>query len=92
MTFNIFISFSPAMCSMFDPGLTIRSVVKVSRIKSEIVAAIVGASANIVVVGIAQRAGSPVSFWDFTKRGAVVALVSAVISVAYLWVRYSLLA
>src|SRR6201999_539618 len=39
----------------------------------------VGASANIVVVGIAQRAGSPVSFWDFTKRGAAVALVSAVI-------------
>jgi Na+/H+ antiporter NhaD/arsenite permease-like protein len=51
----------------------------------------VGASANIVVVGIAQRAGSPVSFWDFTKRGAVVALVSAVISVGYLWVRYFVL-
>jgi Na+/H+ antiporter NhaD/arsenite permease-like protein len=29
-----------------------------------------------------------VSFWDFTKRGAVVALVSAVISVGYLWLRY----
>src|SRR5271167_3179379 len=43
----------------------------------------VGASANIVVVGIAQRSGNPVSFWDFTKRGAVVALVSAVISVGY---------
>ena len=27
----------------------------------------VGASANIVAVGIAQRAGHPVSFWDFTK-------------------------
>ena len=51
----------------------------------------VGASANIVVVGIAQRAGSPVSFWDFTKRGAVVALVSAVISVGYLWLRYFVL-
>ena len=48
----------------------------------------VGASANIVVVGIAQRSGNPVSFWDFTKRGAVVALVSAVISVGYLWLRY----
>ena len=51
----------------------------------------VGASANIVVVGIAQRAGSPVSFWDFTKRGAAVALVSAVISVGYLWLRYFVL-
>jgi Na+/H+ antiporter NhaD/arsenite permease-like protein len=48
----------------------------------------VGASANIVVVGIAQRSGNPVSFWDFTKRGAAVALVSAVISVGYLWLRY----
>jgi Na+/H+ antiporter NhaD/arsenite permease-like protein len=48
----------------------------------------VGASANVVVVGIAQRTGNPVSFWDFTKRGAVVTLVSLVISVGYLWVRY----
>jgi Na+/H+ antiporter NhaD/arsenite permease-like protein len=52
----------------------------------------VGASANVVVVGIAQRSGSPVSFWDFTKRGAVVTAVSASISVAYLWLRYFVLA
>jgi len=51
----------------------------------------VGASANVVVVGIAQRAGSPVSFWDFTKRGAVVTAVSFVISISYLWVRYFVL-
>jgi Na+/H+ antiporter NhaD/arsenite permease-like protein len=48
----------------------------------------VGASANIVAVGIAQRAGHPVSFWDFTKRGAVVTAVSFVLSVGYLWLRY----
>jgi Na+/H+ antiporter NhaD/arsenite permease-like protein len=48
----------------------------------------VGASANIVVVGIAQRAGSPVAFWDFTKRGAVVVAFSLAISIGYLWVRY----
>src|ERR1700747_842286 len=48
----------------------------------------VGASANIVGVGIAERSRHPVSFWDFTKRGAAVALVSAVISVGYLWLRY----
>jgi Na+/H+ antiporter NhaD/arsenite permease-like protein len=48
----------------------------------------VGASANIVAVGIAQRAGHPVSFWDFTRRGAVVTVVSFVLSVGYLWVRY----
>jgi Na+/H+ antiporter NhaD/arsenite permease-like protein len=51
----------------------------------------VGASANVVVVGIAQRAGSPVSFWAFTRRGAVVTAVSFVISVGYLWLRYFVL-
>jgi Na+/H+ antiporter NhaD/arsenite permease-like protein len=48
----------------------------------------VGASANVVAVGIAQRAGHPVSFWAFTKRGVVVTVVSFAISVGYLWVRY----
>jgi Na+/H+ antiporter NhaD/arsenite permease-like protein len=48
----------------------------------------VGASANVVVVGIAQRSGHTVSFWDFTKRGAVVTAVSYAISVGYLWLRY----
>jgi Na+/H+ antiporter NhaD/arsenite permease-like protein len=52
----------------------------------------VGASANVVVVGIAQRAGIPISFWDFTRRGAVVTAISFAISVAYLWVRYFVLA
>ncbi|MGB6206677.1 SLC13 family permease [Mycobacterium sp.] len=48
----------------------------------------VGASANIVAVGIAQRAGHPVSFWDFTRRGVVVTAFSFALSVGYLWVRY----
>jgi Na+/H+ antiporter NhaD/arsenite permease-like protein len=51
----------------------------------------IGASANIVVVGIAERAGSPVPFWDFARRGAVVTAVSFAISVGYLWVRYFVL-
>ena len=51
----------------------------------------VGASANVVVVGIAQRAGSPVSFWAFTKRGVVVTAVSFVIAISYLWLRYFVL-
>jgi Na+/H+ antiporter NhaD/arsenite permease-like protein len=51
----------------------------------------VGASANIVVVGIAQRAGHPISFWGFTRRGAVVVAVSLAISVGYLWLRYFVL-
>jgi Na+/H+ antiporter NhaD/arsenite permease-like protein len=48
----------------------------------------VGASANIVAVGIAQRAGHPVSFWDFTRRGALVTGVSFALSLGYLWLRY----
>ncbi len=48
----------------------------------------VGASANVVAVGIAQRAGHPVSFWDFTRRGAVITVTSLIISIGYLWVRY----
>ncbi|MGA8330886.1 MAG: ArsB/NhaD family transporter [Mycobacterium sp.] len=48
----------------------------------------IGSSANIVIVGLAERAGAHVSFWDFTKRGAIVTAVSFVISVGYLWVRY----
>jgi len=48
----------------------------------------VGASANVVVMGIAQRSGNPVSFGAFTQKGAVVTAVSFVISVGYLWLRY----
>jgi Na+/H+ antiporter NhaD/arsenite permease-like protein len=48
----------------------------------------IGSSANIVIVGLAERAGAHVSFWDFTRRGVVVVAVSFVISVGYLWVRY----
>ena len=47
-----------------------------------------GASANVVVLGMAARYGSPISFWEFTKYGLVVVLVSAVVSSAYLWLRY----
>ena len=36
----------------------------------------VGASANVVVLGIAKRAGSPISFWEFTKKGAIVTVIT----------------
>jgi Na+/H+ antiporter NhaD/arsenite permease-like protein len=52
----------------------------------------VGASANIVVIGIAQRTGNPISFWDFTRKGAVVTATSLALSVGYLWLRYFVLA
>ncbi len=48
----------------------------------------VGASANVVVIGIAARNGHPISFWRFTKYGAVVALVTIGVAWGYLWLRY----
>jgi Na+/H+ antiporter NhaD/arsenite permease-like protein len=52
---------------------------------------IVGASANVVVVGVARRGGQPITFTEFFKYGAIVTLVSLTVSAAYLWVRYFLL-
>ena len=48
----------------------------------------VGASANVVIIGIAARNGHPISFWHFTKYGVVVAVVTIAISWPYLWLRY----
>ena len=52
----------------------------------------VGASANVVVVGIALRAGYPISFWEFTRKGLVVTAVTIAIAGVYLWLRYFVLA
>ncbi|TYB58902.1 ArsB/NhaD family transporter [Nonomuraea sp. PA05] len=48
----------------------------------------VGAAANVVVVGIAARNGTPISFWEFTKYGLVVTLVTVALCTPYLWLRY----
>ncbi|OBB90675.1 SLC13 family permease [Mycobacterium sp. 852002-40037_SCH5390672] len=48
----------------------------------------VGASANVVILGIARRADSPISFWEFTRKGMVVTAISAALSALYLWLRY----
>ncbi len=52
----------------------------------------VGASANVVVIGIAKRAGTPISFWEFTRKGAVVTLFTVALAAPYLWLRYFVLA
>jgi Na+/H+ antiporter NhaD/arsenite permease-like protein len=48
----------------------------------------VGASANVVILGIARRADSPISFWEFTRKGAIVTTMSIGLSAIYLWLRY----
>ena len=49
----------------------------------------IGASANVVVTGISKRSGHPISFWEFTRYGSVVALVTVAIATPYLLLRYS---
>ncbi|RDH75225.1 hypothetical protein DVS77_28025 [Mycolicibacterium moriokaense] len=51
----------------------------------------VGASANVVMLGIARRADNPISFWEFTRKGFVVTVMSIVLAALYLWVRYFLI-
>jgi Na+/H+ antiporter NhaD/arsenite permease-like protein len=55
-------------------------------------ATLVGASANIVVAGIAARNGTAIGFWQFTRYGLVVAGVTVAVSSLYVWLRYFLLA
>jgi Na+/H+ antiporter NhaD/arsenite permease-like protein len=51
----------------------------------------VGASANVVVIGIAKRMGTPISFWDFTRKGMVVTAITIALAAPYLWLRYFVL-
>jgi len=48
----------------------------------------IGASANVVVLGLAERAGHRIGFWEFTRYGLVVTLVTVGATAPYLWLRY----
>jgi Na+/H+ antiporter NhaD/arsenite permease-like protein len=48
----------------------------------------IGASANVVVAGVAKRSGHLISFAEFTRYGAVVAGVTLLIATPYLLLRY----
>lgn len=51
-----------------------------------------GASANVVIIGIAAGNGHPISFWHFTRCGLVVTAVTVTIAWAYFALRYFVLA
>jgi Na+/H+ antiporter NhaD/arsenite permease-like protein len=51
----------------------------------------IGASANVVVLGIALRNGTPISFWEFTRKGIVVTAITIALAAPYLWLRYFVL-
>jgi Na+/H+ antiporter NhaD/arsenite permease-like protein len=49
---------------------------------------VVGASANVVMIGISTREGYPISFWEFTRKGVVVMALTVAVAAPYLWLRY----
>ena len=51
-------------------------------------ATIIGASANVVAIGLAHKAGIKISFWQFAKYGIPVTLVSVVMVAPYILIRY----
>jgi Na+/H+ antiporter NhaD/arsenite permease-like protein len=46
---------------------------------------IIGASANVVIVDIARKAGYRITFWQFLKFGVPVMIGSVALSAIYLW-------
>ena len=51
---------------------------------------LIGASANIVSVGIAKKSGHPISFWTFTKHSFFLMIMSLLVSTGYVYLRYFL--
>jgi Na+/H+ antiporter NhaD/arsenite permease-like protein len=49
---------------------------------------LIGASANVVVAGIAERQGYPISFVRFLKYGVAATVANLALCSLYLWVRY----
>ncbi len=52
----------------------------------------VAAGANVVVLGIAAKAGEPISFWKFTKYGVVVTVATLLVAWVWVYLRYFALA
>jgi Na+/H+ antiporter NhaD/arsenite permease-like protein len=48
----------------------------------------IGASANVVVIGIAEREGIKIGFGDFLKMGMVIMVLTVALGVGILWIRY----
>ena len=43
---------------------------------------------RVVALGLADREGHHIGFWEFTKYGLVVTAVTVTLCVPYLWLRY----
>lgn len=51
----------------------------------------IGASANVIVVGMAEKAGRKISFIRFLAYGMPIMIMTVVISTLYVWLRYYVL-
>ena len=51
----------------------------------------IGASANVIVVGLAERAGKKISFLRFMAYGMPVMILTVLLSTVYVWLRYYVL-
>ncbi|GGO47619.1 membrane protein [Streptomyces daqingensis] len=51
-------------------------------------ATIIASSANVVVVGIADRSGHHISFWKFSRYGLLVTAMTVCVAAVYVWLRY----
>ena len=48
----------------------------------------IGASANVIVVGMAEKAGHRISFLKFMAYGVPITFLTVLISMGYVWLRY----
>jgi Na+/H+ antiporter NhaD/arsenite permease-like protein len=48
----------------------------------------IGASANVIIVGISEKIGKPISFGRFMLYGMPLMIESVIISMLYIWIRY----
>lgn len=52
---------------------------------------LIGASANVVVAGMSEKAGRKITFMQFTRYGMPLMIESVVICTVYIWIRYYLI-
>ena len=51
----------------------------------------IGASANVIVLGMAEKAGHRISFLRFVAYGAPITVLTVFIAMIYVWLRYYVL-
>jgi Na+/H+ antiporter NhaD/arsenite permease-like protein len=51
----------------------------------------IGASANVIVVGMSEKAGKKISFMKFMAYGMPIMIMTVIISTIYVWLRYYVL-